>query len=131
MFSSGSWATMNYLKILPTKTNNTYTAPLNGLGKHDLTNYAQGDTHDPWVKRNLFEIPNKPTAGSQERRHMNELQAEPNSLPKYTYDFTSRISNAKTNSIYHFDVQVPKVFQNSIIRYQQPLNCYKKIVFSY
>ena len=112
MFSSGSWATLNYLKLLPTpKTFN------------DSSFTPNTSNNEVFSKQNHLPYKLKSKNNNNTELRISETMNEPknklNSLPKMN------TSESRANSIFDFDVQyVPvKVTRIGVIR----LNIYNFI----
>lgn len=113
MFSSGSWATLNYLKLLPTPKAITNSSPMPDLLNVDVRNQLPSN-HKPEYKNNKL-------------LRIDERKSESNNRLNDITDTSLKASNSRTNSIFNFNVQVPpKVLENSMIRFQHfddfPLN---------
>ena len=102
MFSSGSWATLNYLKLLPTPRAITNTSSMPGLLNVDI---RPSSHKQDYKTKNLLHVDERHTTSSN---RINDIPAT-----------SLKASNSRTNSIFNFNVQVPpKVLKISMIRWQ-------------
>ena len=109
MFSSGSWATLNYLKLLPTPKSFTNSSSITSLSKGVFS------------KKPLFKAPslkNNELSRNKGRNNSSNNRSILNS------NLDQDILETRANSIFDFDVMMPiKVIKTGAIRC---LHCFYK-----
>ena len=102
MFSSGSWATLNYLKLLPTPKSFTNSSSITSLSKGVFS------------KKPLFETPSLKNNDLSRNKGRNTSS---NNLSILNSNSDQDILETRANSIFDFDVMMPiKVIKTGVIR---------------
>ena len=121
VFSSGSWATLNYLKLLPTPKS--------------FKNLSQNIP--PSLSKNVFS--RKELLPNELLKNNNKLVSTAKRVPKWNdrpneniKTITPDVSESRSNSIFDFDVEIPTKVKSRVIMKVSYLNacrgCLKRIL---
>ena len=132
MFESGSWATLNYLKLLPQKQKNKSRLP-SSIAKHKDHKHATKSRalHEENLllpgldDRNIHDMSMMPQMkhlkGHGNNNGVMRMTATGPNLHGIPHSLSEVTPIVRTNSIYHFDVEKPKVLNKFMSKPPLPL----------